>query len=225
MTSVHQAFERAATNFDRYRNALIPDYEDFYGAALAALPNDHLKAYRILDLGAGTGAFSELIGEAYKHAQITVSDFAPAMLEQARDKLGASKRFSFQQIDMLLDPLPDDLDIIVSSMAIHHFDHADKRFVFSRICKALKPGGVFINADQVSSGRVAEDRRQFDHWLADVRAAGICEKELGRVLERMRTHDQNAPHDLQIRWLRGAGFVEAQMPYRNYFWAVFKATK
>ena len=110
-------------------------------------------------------------------------------------------------------------------MAIHHFDHADKRFVFSRICKALKPGGVFVNADQMSSGVPDKDKRLFDHWLEDVRAAGVCEKELGRVLERMRAHDQNAPHDLQMRWLSEAGFSKVRVPYQNYFWAVFKATK
>ena len=225
MLSVQQAFDRAATKYDRFRNALIPDYREFYGAALAALPSDHRKAYRILDLGAGTGAFSELLGQAYPHARITVSDFSDAMLNQAREKLSRNKRFDFALIDMLLDPLPDDLDIIVSSMAIHHFDHADKRYVFSRICKALKPGGIFVNADQMSSGVEEEDQRQFENWLGDVRAAGICEKELKRVLTRMHEHDQNAPGDVQVRWLHQAGFAKVNVPYKNYFWAVFQAVK
>ncbi len=225
MLSVQQAFDQAATKFDRFRSSLIPDYQEFYGAALAALPEDRRKAYRILELGAGTGAFAELIGRAFPHAKITVSDFAESMVGQAREKLGGNKRFDFALIDMLMDPLPCDLDIIVSSMAIHHLDHADKRFVFSRICKALKPGGIFVNADQISSGAADRDRRLFDQWLEDVRATGICEKELGSVLDRMREHDQNAPHDLQIRWLRAAGFAKVRVPYQNYFWAVFKATK
>ncbi len=225
MLSVQKAFDRAATEYDRFRNALIPDYQEFYGAALAALPSDKKKAYRILDLGAGTGAFSKLVGQAYPHARVTVSDFAQSMLDQARDKLSRNKRFDFALLDMLMDPLPGELDIIVSSMAIHHFDHADKRYVFSRICKALKPGGIFVNADQMSSGAEEEDQRLFEHWLGDVRSAGICEKELNSVLERMSEHDQNAPHDLQVRWLREAGFGKVDVPYQNYFWAVFKATK
>lgn len=225
MMTVRQTFDDAATNYDSICSALVPDYEKFFGAALKALPQNRRQPYRILDLGAGTGVLSEQVGNAYPHAHIIVSDFAPSMLEQARSKLGGEKRYEFALIDMLMDPLPSDLDAVVSSMAIHHFDHADKRFVFSKICKALKPGGIFVNADQVSSGEVARDQRRFDRWLDDVRDNGIRRKDLEAVLERMRQYDQNAPEVLQRRWLLEAGFNKANVTYQNYFWAVFRAVK
>lgn len=223
--SIYQSFEKAAANYDAFRTALIPDYDAFYGAAVAALPADRKKAYRILDLGAGTGAFAELVSRSYPHARIIVSDFSEAMLEQAQSNLRGDRRFTFERIDMLLDPLPADLDIVVSSLAIHHFDHADKRLLFSRIARALKPGGVFVNADQMSTGDDVEDKRVYEEWLSEVRASGITAKELKRVTTRMHELDQNAPAELQVRWLMDAGFEDAQVCYQAYFWAVFRATR
>lgn len=225
MMSVRESFDSAAAGYDKSRKALIPDYTGFYGAALAALPEDRKKAYRILDLGAGTGRLSRLVGKAYPHAEIIVSDFAPSMLERAREKLGEDRRYRFERIDMLLDRLPEDLDAVVSSLAIHHLDHCDKRMVFSRIFKALKPGGRFVNADQLSSGEIERDRKRFDKWLSEVRASGVCEKELSAALERMSAHDKNAPKDLQLRWLTLAGFSSVELVYRKYFFGVFKAVK
>ena len=110
-------------------------------------------------------------------------------------------------------------------MALHRLDHADKRYVFSRICQALKPGGMFVNADKASSGEDEMDQRLFDHWLSDVRANGMCDKDLKPVLELMQAEDRNAPQELQLKWLRQAGFETAELTYWNYFWAVFRAIK
>ena len=223
--TVRETFDSAALTYDLSRRALIPDYKNFYGTVLEALPEDRKRAYRILDLGAGTGTLSEMVGKFYPHASVVVSDFAQSMLDRAKEKLGKDRRFSFLPLDMLLDAYPGELDAIVSSLAIHHLEHSDKRLVFSKAFRALKPGGVFVNADQTSSGDEARDQRWFDDWLTAVRAGGANGKELDCALERMRLHDQNAPERLQLRWLEEAGFREVDLRYRKYFFAVFRAVK
>ena len=223
--SVHQQFESASFRHGEFQNALIPDHAEFFGAVVSALPDNRRKAYRILDLSAGTGTLSCLVAKAYPHASLIVSDPSRAMLDAVRAKLGHQRRCEFVQLDMLMDPLPQDLDIVVSSMALHRLDHADKRYVFSRVCQALKPGGMFVNADKASSGEEHTDQRLFDHWLADVRASGMCEKDLKPVIEIMQSEDRNAPQDLQLKWLRQSGFEHAELTYWNYFWAVFRAIK
>ena len=42
-------------------------------------------------------------------------------------------------------------DAIVSALAIHHLEDDAKRELFARIHAALAPGGVFVNAEQVSA--------------------------------------------------------------------------
>ena len=53
----------------------------------------------------------------------------------------------------------------------------------------------------------------------------MCEKDLKPVIEIMQSEDRNAPQDLQLKWLRQAGFEQAELTYWNYFWAVFRAIK
>jgi cyclopropane fatty-acyl-phospholipid synthase-like methyltransferase len=45
--------------------------------------------------------------------------------------------------------LVPDFDAIVSALAIHHLEDAEKRSLFARIHERLRPGGVFVNAEQV----------------------------------------------------------------------------
>jgi len=223
---VLKAFDAAATSYDQSRRGLIPDYDAFYGAAMACLPPDRRLPLRILDIGSGTGAFAKMIGDAYPHARIIVSDASDGMLDEARQKLERDVRYEFRRLDALIDPLPSDMDVIVSSLVIHHFDHADKRALFRRIHAALKPGGVFVNADQASTGRADEDRARFDAWLTAVKASGMVkQRELREALERMEAHDQNAPVGVQSRWLEETGFRQVGMVYFNYMWAVFVAAK
>ncbi len=222
---VMRAFDAAAQTYDQTRRALIPDYDAFYGAALGCLPPDRRQPLRILDIGSGTGEFAKKIGDAYPHARIIVSDASAKMLQEAERKLGRDVRYEFARIDALLDPLPEDIDVVVSSLAIHHFDHADKRAVFGRICNALAPGGIFVNADQASTGSDAQDKVRFEEWLRDVQAGGINKIELKAALKRMKEFDQNAPVTAQVRWMEDAGFRQAGVVYFNYFWAVFAAAK
>ncbi len=40
-------------------------------------------------------------------------------------------------------------DLVISSLTIHHLEHAEKRALSARVHSALKPCGAFIDVDQV----------------------------------------------------------------------------
>jgi tRNA (cmo5U34)-methyltransferase len=219
------AIDGAVGTFERARRALVPDFDAFYAAALSCLPRDRRLPLKVLDLGAGTGIFSRLVAAAYPHSRIIVSDVSQSRLDEARTNLGRDVRFEFVRLDAIMDPLPKDLDAVVSSMAIHHFEHADKRVLFGRVHRALKADGVFVNADQVSSGSKLQDEKRFATWLADVNANGVKQKDLKAALKHMEDSDQDAPLDLQVRWLEETGFRNVDVHYYNYFWAVMSGRK
>ena len=50
--SVQRAFDQAARDYDRTRRKLIPCFDDFYRAAIDALPFERNERIRVLDLGA-----------------------------------------------------------------------------------------------------------------------------------------------------------------------------
>lgn len=232
-------FDAHATGYDdALRRRLIPPYDAFYGAAIAAL-GTLPPAPRVLDLGAGTGLLAAAVRSAHPSAELVLVDGAPAMLERARERLGGSgseatgasetevgrarPAVSFHLAD-LRDPLPDGpFDAVVSALAIHHLDDAGKRELFARVHAALVPGGLFVNAEQVLGATPEEDSA----WLAEHRdaslAAGVSAAEWSAAEERMAA-DRCATVPDQLAWLREAGFA-ADAPFHAGRFAVLSARR
>src|SRR3954451_42945 len=137
-------FEAHAADYDTPRRRLVPCFDAFYGTAIGALGLLGRPPRRVLDLGAGTGLLAAQVAAAYPEAELVLTDGAPAMLDGARARLGDGPAL---HVAPLRDPLPPrPFDAVVSSLAIHHLEDADKRSVFARVHDALAPGGVFVNA-------------------------------------------------------------------------------
>ena len=134
MTSPHSetiraAFDSAAANYDALRRKLIPDFDSFYGVALDLLAETVAdRPFACIDLGVGTGLFSEMILRRFPRATIEGVDFAPKMIETARARLapfGARMRFRLADYDRA--PLGGPCEAVVSALSIHHLEHDAKR--------------------------------------------------------------------------------------------------
>lgn len=216
-----EVFDATASTYDRDRSLLIPGCDAFYRWAVHLVP---ARAKNILDLGAGSGLLTVLLRARFPDAHIHLIDFSAPMLALARERLAGDGNVSFHQADYLADPLPDELCAVVSSLSIHHLDDEGKRDVFSRAHAALKPGGVFVNADQVAGPTLELDERYKALWLAQVRQAGASEEQVEASLYRKR-EDRCAPVAEQLVWMRAAGFTDADCWYKDNCFAVFAGTK
>jgi tRNA (cmo5U34)-methyltransferase len=143
------------------------------------------------------------------------------MLQQAANRLsGHQPQMFIQSLDAELPPGP--FDAIVSALAIHHLNDADKRGLFSRILPALTPGGIFLNAEQVS-GRSPRLQSLFESVHLDrARTLGSSEAEIAGAVQRM-THDHCTPVAEQLAWLTELGFDDAECFFRSFRFAVFGA--
>jgi len=142
-------FDTAARDYDQGRRRLLPGIDDFYGEALGLLRFEPDAALRMLDIGPGTGLLSAMVAAAFPEARITLSDISGEMLAVARERLSEGGRFDFVEADMVTQVLPERLDLAISTLAIHHLDDDEKRNLYRRIHGALRPGGVFVNTEQV----------------------------------------------------------------------------
>ncbi len=231
--AIKTAFDTTADAYDRARRKLVPCFDEFYRVAVAQLspasvstPNTPPSVpIEVLDLGAGTGLLAALVAAAYPLARITLIDVAPAMLARARERFAAqSDRVRFVVADYAQMPLEGRYDAIVSALSIHHLEHERKRELFRRIHGALKPGGVFVNADQVAGATPAVERRNRESWLERTRNLGIAEADLAAALKRMKL-DRTAPIAQQLQWLRAAGLVEVECAFEDQMFAVFRACR
>jgi tRNA (cmo5U34)-methyltransferase len=222
---VKQTFDGAAASYDALRRQLIPCFDDFYGTAVDLAASAPGAAPRVLDLGAGTGLLAERILRRLPAARVTLLDFSEAMLDRARARFaGASAAVALRVGDHATADLGGPWDAIVSALSIHHLPDVEKRRLFERAFAALAPGGVFVNADNVTAEDPVVQARDREAWIAAVRASGLGEAELAAAMERTKV-DILAPLAAQLAWLRAAGFAAVDCTYKWRLFAVFSGRR
>jgi len=98
----------------------------------------------IVDLGCGTGRFSEALAEHF-NAEVVGIDPSTKMLDQARTKL-RDRRVRYELGRGEAIPLPNDsVDLIFMSMTFHHFD--DPMLAAKECRRVLRDGAIaFLRA-------------------------------------------------------------------------------
>lgn len=222
MADAIRIHDEKASVYERQRRRLVPPYDAFYGAAVEALRLARRPLEHVLDLGAGTGLLARQVIAAHPGARLTLLDGAPAMLEQARTTVGDHVTL---RVGDLRDPLPDGpWDAIVSALAVHHLDDADKRELFARVHAELAPGGMFVNAEQVAGPTALFDDR-YETWHEDhARRAGTTDEEWSATQQRMQV-DRRASVERQLEWLREAGFADSDCLFKDHGFAVLVARR
>lgn len=219
--NIQQAFNAAAADYDQLRRILIPCFNDFYKTAVEVIPFERTAPLKVLDLGAGTGLYSSMVQAVFPNAEFTLLDLATEMLEKAKTRfsqMGKSPKILIG--DYIKTDLREPYDLIISGLSIHHLSDADKAQLYQKIFNTLKPGGMFVNADQVLGKTLELERCYRQHWLDSVRALGISEDELNAAKKRME-YDRMATLDAQLNWLKAAGFQDVDCWYKHFSFAVF----
>jgi tRNA (cmo5U34)-methyltransferase len=217
-----------AANFAHRRQAILPMI-DVQEQLIEQLLRKHDRAIeRFLDLGTGAGAMTELVLASLPHATGVMIDFSEPMLAHARAHLAStSHRWQAVHGD-LADPawsahLPAGrYDAVVSGLAIHHLSAARKRALFKELHGLLEPGGILINMDYVAIAGPL--RRMFDkqmraNALRAERASGGTRAE--HEIDFDDGEDQPDTVEDQLRWLRDAGFSQAEVHFKWAEAAIF----
>jgi tRNA (cmo5U34)-methyltransferase len=123
------------------------------------------------------------------------------------------------------EPLPA-CDAVAAAIALHHVkDLAVKGGIYRNIYAALRPGGVFVNADTAvaSSGPVQDFA--YRQWIADMGRHGIAEPDARAHLAAWAKEDYYPPLVQELDLLRAAGFTEPEVFWRDGAAVVFGAVK
>lgn len=221
---IKEQFDHISEKYDSQRRVFIPCFDDFYDIAAESVRLE-CSAPKILDLGAGTGIFSQKVLEKYPSASITLLDLSEKMLEFARARFRNSPNVEICTGDFTSYEIPaGKYDAIVSSLAIHHLQDAEKIGLYKRIYHALSPGGVFVNAEQVLADNPYHEAVYAARWREIVESAGLEKDEIDAAYQRVKL-DACSTLGLQLQWLKETGFRYVDCPYKYYDFAVMCAVK
>lgn len=129
---VAHAFSRAAPHYDTLASAQRQIGETLW----PALPN---AASHVLDVGCGTGYWTQRLAARYPKARVTGLDIAPGMLAHAQSLYGSA--ITWQQGDVAALPLENSrFDLIFSNLAIQWC--RDINTAMKELARVLSPGGA-----------------------------------------------------------------------------------
>jgi tRNA (cmo5U34)-methyltransferase len=214
MEHIRQAFNKFAQDYDSQREYIIPDMRQYYGTAVWAMETA-AQMPAILDIGAGTGLLSAFVLEKFPDARLTLMDISENMLDMARKRFATRPETEYVVCDYSQSELGGPYDMVCSALSIHHLSPEDKRLLFKRIFTALKPGGMFVNADQADGENPYFQQRYLDYWNDFLRSGPMTEAQHAEILKRRDTLDRNEKLSLQLSWLAEAGYSDVDVVYKN----------
>jgi tRNA (cmo5U34)-methyltransferase len=198
--------------YDRMIRQFIPGYDAMLDQAVAAvLTASSLE--RIIDLGAGTGSLSDRLLDQATAATVELWDVDEAMLAQGRGRLARfGSRAVFRRASFF-EPLPA-CSAVMASLALHHVrDLETKTALYRHVAAALRPGGIFVNADATVPADPAVSRAVYRHWAQHQVASGIAESQAWRNFEEWAEEDRYFPLEVELDAMERAGLA-ATCPWR-----------
>jgi tRNA (cmo5U34)-methyltransferase len=193
---------------------------------------------RLLDLGCGDGILGRTVLAAQPYAKGMFVDFSEHMIAAARQKADPHRAtFIIQDLGekdwahSVQNHAP--FDLILSGLAIHHLPDQKKQAVYKDIYDLLKPGGLFLHLEHVSS-KSSWATDIFDELFIDYmwkyhRQQGGQKTRDEIAREFLDRHSRNtdivATVDLQCRWLEEIGFVDVDCFFKLFELALFGGRK
>ena len=238
-SSTNQWREEDSQYFIDYGRYFVPDRPAQLQTICDLIP-PRFEPFQVLELCCGEGLLAEAILRQYASATVRGLDGSPAMLARAQERLAAfDGRFHPQRFDLAAHDwrtAAANCHAVVSSLAIHHLDAAEKRQLFTDVYAMLAPGGVFIVADVIQPVGQFGTAVAAGAWDTAVRQQALAldgnldaydafvqkEWNLFRFPDPM---DKPSPLLDQLLWLQEAGFtaVDAHWLYAGH--AIFSGRR
>ena len=202
----------------------VPGRQEQIEMLLRLVPAAQGEEFRAVELACGEGLLAERLLDHFSRVQLTAFDGSDVMLAAARQRLGRfADRVEVGKFELgseaWLAGMRGALRCVLSSLAIHHLTHEDKRSLYSRIAERLEPSGALLISDVVLPNNAMVRRATVDAWH---RVARERSQELTGSLDTYRRladegwgppeTDEPEPGEMPARvydhltWLKEAGF-------------------
>jgi tRNA (cmo5U34)-methyltransferase len=225
--SVEGHLKLNVADYDTLIRQLVPGYAAMRAAHMALLrkllPAD--RRALVLDLGGGTGALAEAVADTLPHAEVEIWDIDRAMLGIARERcarFGDRVHYVERSFTEPLTPC----DAVVACIALHHVkDLAVKGAIYRNIFVALKPGGVFLNADLAVAATGVLREFSYAEWTRAMAPHGITAEQARAHFASWAHEDYYPPLATELRLLADGGFADPECFWRELPCGIFGGMK
>lgn len=208
-------------DYDGFIRTVIPGYDTMRAVQLDLLGRSLPPDGRVLDLGGGTGALAAAVAERFPTVHIEIWDTDPAMLTVARERCAVFGTRVSLVARSFVEPLPA-CDAVVACIALHHVkDLTMKGGIYKNILAALRPGGLFANADTAMSTVPFVRDAAFQAWGNFMGTQGIADEPARQYFAEWAKEDYYPPLATELRLLAAAGFAEPECFWRHAPFTVF----
>jgi len=227
--AAYEVSQRVKT-YDADMELMHPNRSKMVQIAIEVLPFPKTVALQAIDLGIGTGYFTEQFLNHFPNSRVLGVDGAQPMVELAKERLKSlTSRVEFVIGDFRelkqLAPNAGTADVVFSAYALHHLARSDKKNVLRTVVELLVPGGWFINADLIGANSPELESR-----LQELRVAGIVERASGsdhrfadsastrRFLDDLEKNERDQPLTLSedLAVLRSSGLKNVSAFWLEY---------
>jgi tRNA (cmo5U34)-methyltransferase len=230
--------EELVNAFVEQTSAQSAERKVLFDFACDLFPFEANATMRVLDIGAGYGAFAATVLERFPNATVVGLDFSEPMMAVGRERMARfGQRFAYHVGDIARGELPADLrvpfDPAVASASIVHLPTELKQRMYGGVLRVLRPGGCFFNVDRVSPPN-AEMRDWYRVWAERERQHSSSQlhapNQHGRMLhhqfdtEAARHHHFETEADM-LALLHAAGFVQVDCFYKRLLQTVIGGFK
>jgi SAM-dependent methyltransferase len=128
---------------------------------LAGLPD----GTAVLDVGCGNGYSVIRLAELHPGLSFAGGDYAPAMVEQARQSLAdhpeLEGRVRFEEMDVLELPLDSAFDVVITDRCLINLpSFAEQQRAIARIAAVVRPGGRYLAVENFHGGQDGLNRER-----------------------------------------------------------------
>jgi len=225
MSQIRNDFSSRSESYEDDIVRIVPNYRRMLDVAVSSLPFGRDETLNIVDLGTGTGSLAVRVKGRFRDCHLLCVDMTESMLAIAKERLGGEKDVEFLQKDFYDLIIPPGQDAVVASLSLHHLiTDDDKRCFYRKVCKSLRPGGVFVNADAFLSSDDEIEALYMDQWR-EFMLANMSEEEVGKIFDRHAREDSLKALSDELGWLSEAGFSKVDVIWKDHMSAVCWARK
>ncbi len=192
-----------------------------------------------LDLGCGDGVLGKTLLTNKPQSRGVFMDFSEPMIKAAKVNCKEYRNqttFAIQDIGDInwLDKISKELpvDVVVSGFAIHHQDDINKRRIYRDIFdRVLKPGGIFLNLEQVKSSTPQIENIFNEFFMDKMREfkketnTNISIETIEKEFYKDKEVNILAPVEKQCDWLREIGFSQVDCFFKAFELSIFGGMK